>query len=318
MSIHLFDPLAPAIFPRYPGASDFQRISKGKVRVTTGSRLHFGFLNLTPNNIPFWHDLYGNPTLPVRRFGGIGLMIPKPGISIIAEISNSWSFEGGHVQRVEECAIKLQAYCEKNNHRIKPCRVIVEKSAPHHVGLGTGTQLALAVGKSLLLANGFDMPTKELGPVLGRGNRSAIGLYGFDHGGLIVEGGKTKDDKISPLISNLPWPKDWQIELQYDSEKPGVHGVEEVNAFKEIMNAPNDSELLSANPRNALLGILPAVVSEDLDAVKKFIFDMNMRTGRVFEPFEGEDKKGGPGSKELFDFCGQSSWGPVKFQIRKS
>ncbi|MEY4789249.1 MAG: hypothetical protein RLZ61_1467, partial [Planctomycetota bacterium] len=48
MPIHLFDPLEPALFPRYPGASDFQRISQGKVRVTTGSRLHFGFLNLTP------------------------------------------------------------------------------------------------------------------------------------------------------------------------------------------------------------------------------------------------------------------------------
>ena len=316
MPIHLFDPLEPALFPRYPGASDFQRISQGKVRVTTGSRLHFGFLNLTPNNIPFWNDLNGNPTLPVRRFGGIGLMIPNPGISVLAEISNSWSYQGGHVHRVEECALKLQAYCEKNNIPLKPCKVIVEKSAPHHVGLGTGTQLALALGKSLLLANGFDMPTKELGPILGRGNRSAIGLYGFDHGGLIVEGGKTRDDKISPLISNLPWPSDWQIELHYDSEKPGVHGVEEVNAFKEIMNASKDNELLSANSRNALLGILPAIVSKDIEAVRKFIFDMNMRTGRVFEPFEGKEETGKSGSKELVDFCGQSSWGPVKFQIK--
>ncbi|NBR05688.1 MAG: hypothetical protein EBT92_07945 [Planctomycetes bacterium] len=314
MPILPFEPLAPAIFPRYSGASDFQLISQGKVRVTTGSRLHFGFLNLTPNNIPFWNDLNGNPTLPVRRFGGIGLMIPNPGISILAEIANSWSFQGGHLQRVEECARKMQAYCELNNIQLKPCKIIVEKSAPHHVGLGTGTQLALALGKALLLANGFDMPTKELGPILGRGNRSAIGLYGFDHGGLIVEGGKSKDDKISPLISNLPWPSDWQIELHYDSEKPGVHGVEEVNAFKEIMNASKDEELLSANPRNALLGILPAIVSKDLDAVRKYIFDMNMRTGRVFEPFEGKDKVVTEG---MADFCGQSSWGPVKFQIKK-
>lgn len=313
MPIHLFDPLEPAIFPRYVGASDFQLISQGKVRVTTGSRLHFGFLNLTPNNIPYWNDLNGAPTLPVRRFGGIGLMIPKPGISVLAEISNSWCYEGGHGQRVEECALMMQAHCQNINIRLKPCKVIVEKSASHHVGLGTGTQLALAVGKSLLLANGFNMPTKELGLVLGRGNRSAIGLYGFDHGGLIVEGGKTKEDKISPLVSNLPWPSDWQIELHYESETPGVHGVEEVNAFKEIMNASKDNELLSANSRNALLGILPAIVSKDLEAVRKFIFDMNMRTGRMFEPFEEKENLG---SKGLFDYCGQSSWGPVKFQIK--
>jgi hypothetical protein len=45
---------------------------------------------------------------------------------------------------------------------------------------------------------------------------------------------------------------------------------------------------------------------------------MNMRTGRVFEPFEGKEETANSGSKELVDFCGQSSWGPVKFQIRKS
>lgn len=101
--------------------------------------------------------------------------------------------------------------------------------------------------------------------------------------------------------------------MHYDSEKPGVHGVEEVNAFKEIMNASKDNELLSANPRNALLGILPAIVSKDIEAVRKFIFDMNMRTGRVFEPFEGKDKLS---SERIADYCGQSSWGPVKFQIK--
>ncbi|NDH04955.1 hypothetical protein EBX93_03390 [bacterium] len=63
MPIHLFDPLEPAIFPRFSGSSDFQFIRSGKVRVTTGSRLHFGFLNLTPNGIPFWNDLYGYPRL---------------------------------------------------------------------------------------------------------------------------------------------------------------------------------------------------------------------------------------------------------------
>jgi beta-ribofuranosylaminobenzene 5'-phosphate synthase len=314
MPIHLFDPLEPAIFPRFSGSSDFQFIRSGKVRVTTGSRLHFGFLNLTPNGIPFWNDLYGYPSLPVRRFGGIGLMIPHPGTSVLSEISNSWAFEGTHLQRVEECALKLQAYCDGNGFPLKPCKVVVEKSAPHHVGLGTGTQLALALGKSLLLANGFDMPTKELGPILGRGNRSAIGLYGFDHGGLIVEGGKTQDGQISPLVSNLPWPPDWQIELQFGHDKPGVHGVEEVNAFKQIMNASEENDSLSANPRNALLGILPAIVSRDIESVKKFIFDMNMRTGKAFEPFEGKEKRAL--QNNVNEFCGQSSWGPVKFQIK--
>jgi predicted sugar kinase len=66
------------------------------------------------------------------------------------------------------------------------------------------------------------------------------------------------------------------------------------------------------------LGILPAIVSKDLEAVRKYIFDMNMRTGRVFEPFEGKEEIAKSGSKELADFCGQSSWGPVKFQIKKS
>ncbi len=318
MPIFEFDPLAPPLTPRFSGSSDFQLIHHGKVRVNTGSRLHFGFLDLTPDNTHFWKDLNGICSLPVRRYGGIGLMIPSPGISVLVELSKAWEYQGEHFHRAEQCSLLLQAFCLENNRELKPCRVTVEKSAPHHVGLGTGTQLALAVGKALLLANGLDLPTKELGPVLGRGKRSAIGLYGFDHGGIIVEGGKAQDENISPLVANLPWPKEWEIELHLESSKTGVHGSEEIQAFKSIMVSNENAEHLAANPRNALLGILPAIISKDLNAVRKFIFDMNMRTGKVFEPFEGEDQKRNNKNERntIEGFCGQSSWGPACFGIR--
>ena len=40
----------------------------------------------------------------------------------------------------------------------------------------------------------------------GRGRRSGIGLHGFAHGGLIVDGGRRSDDALPPLIARLDRP----------------------------------------------------------------------------------------------------------------
>ena len=41
----------------------------------------------------------------------------------------------------------------------------------------------------------------ELAHTAGRAKRSAVGLYGFLHGGLIVEAGRLPHDAVSPLVA---------------------------------------------------------------------------------------------------------------------
>jgi predicted sugar kinase len=76
-----------------------------------------------------------------------------------------------------------------------PPRCIEVLSAPpQHVGLGVGTQLALAVAAGLNASCGFAaMTPAELAACMGRGQRSAVGSYGFYHGGLIIEDGKSAE-----------------------------------------------------------------------------------------------------------------------------
>ena len=59
------------------------------IRVRAGSRLHFGPLN--PGFAGPWRNVDGDPLLPLRRFGGVGMMIEQPALSLRAEPAAEWS-----------------------------------------------------------------------------------------------------------------------------------------------------------------------------------------------------------------------------------
>ena len=67
------------------------------IRVQAPSRLHFGLLSMTTGNL--WPDLHGQETLFARRFGGIGLMIQKPGVHLSVQSASDWSAEGPLAER---------------------------------------------------------------------------------------------------------------------------------------------------------------------------------------------------------------------------
>src|SRR5947209_3921968 len=118
------------------------------IRVWTPSRLHFGLLNLGGGEP--WPDLDGRPALPGRRFGGVGLMVEEPGLSVSAEPARDWSASGPLAARTVEFARRFATTVPE----LSPHALIVEQAPPEHAGLGTGTQLGLAVAKALALAAG--------------------------------------------------------------------------------------------------------------------------------------------------------------------
>ena len=70
-------------------------------------------------------------------------------------------------------------------------RIRVLEAIPPHVGLGSGTKLALAVTAALCRARRDGRPTRAaMARTAGRGARSAVGLWTFALGGLVVEGGR--------------------------------------------------------------------------------------------------------------------------------
>src|SRR5262249_52865801 len=114
------------------------------IRVRTGSRLHFGLFSLPSEHAGPWLNQEGQPTIPRRQFGGVGLMIDKPGIELTLEDAEAWSAEGPHAERAMRLA---KNFCHSMVIEGR-FRLRIESAAPEHSGLGTGTQLGLAVARA--------------------------------------------------------------------------------------------------------------------------------------------------------------------------
>ena len=292
------------------------------IRVTVPSRLHFGLLALPAQGVAHWANSEGQPTLPVRHFGGVGLMIEHPGVQVRIRPSTSWSAEGPSAQRALEAAQRFMSTLP-NNESWRAFNIVVEQCAPEHAGLGTGTQLALAVAKGLSLALGHaDWNARLLANRTDRGLRSSLGIHGFEHGGLLVEGGKGKRTDIAPLLMRCAFPEDWQVLLILPAGLQGVHGTSEKDAFAHLAGDAHHLQQTDALCRLVLLGLLPALAERDLLAFGEALYDFNCRVGELFAPWQGAVYSH-PQTAEVIAWLrqqgirgvGQSSWGPAVFAI---
>ena len=115
--------------------------------------------------------------------------------------------------------------CVPPGRRPGPSRCRVERAIPAHAGLGSGTQLGLAVGLGLARLLGRHETAADLATLLDRGARSGIGVGAFTRGGFLVDGGKATDDAAPPpVIARLAFPAPWRLLLILDPAAVGVHG----------------------------------------------------------------------------------------------
>jgi beta-ribofuranosylaminobenzene 5'-phosphate synthase len=283
-------------------------------RVRAPSRLHFGLLN--PSAGGAWASIDGGPALPARRFGGVGLMVEEPGVEVSVHPAARWGADGPLAERALAFARRVAEALPE----LPPRWVTVGRAAPEHAGLGTGTQLGLAVARALTADAGLDLPAAELARLSGRGRRSAVGVHGFERGGLIVEAGKAGDEPLAPLVVRAEFPEPWRVVVAVPAGAPGVHGADEERVF-EGLDAPPPADALC---RLVLLGMLPALAARDLSAFGEALGDFNARAGEVFARAQG-GRYAGPAA-ELIAFLrglgargvGQSSWGPAVFGVAEA
>ncbi len=290
------------------------------IRVRAPSRLHFGLLSVTAPGA-LWPDRLSQPTVPSRQFGGVGLMVESPGIHLSMRTAPAWSAEGPLAERAlafaRHFAEQIQAEREGN---FPPQHILIEQAAPEHAGLGTGTQLGLAVGRALAEAWGVRLDVPTLARLVGRGRRSALGVHGFEHGGFLVEAGKRDPEALAPLVLQMPFPESWRIVLVIPSGLQGVSGKSEAEAFAHLSGAGNLQT--DALCRLTLLGLVPALIEADWRAFSEALYDFNARAGEAFARVQG-----GVYSHafvaEVVAFVrgqgiagvGQSSWGPTVFAV---
>jgi beta-ribofuranosylaminobenzene 5'-phosphate synthase len=273
------------------------------IQIRTPSRLHFGLFGWGPE--------------VVRQFGGIGLMIHSPGVELSVERAPSWIAEGPLASRLEAVIAQLRQRLPERAGALPPARVCVRKAPTEHVGLGVGTQLSLAVARALLKLAGLPDPgPMGLANLTGRGARSGVGLHGFEHGGLIVDGGRKREGEIPPLVARASFPEEWSILVVQPPGVGGLHGSDESHAFAKL--PPISRDAVDALCRLVLIEILPAVHEHDLEAFGAALGELQERVGAAFAPAQGgiySTPQAALIVNELknlgFVGTGQSSWGPT-------
>ena len=273
------------------------------VNVTTSSRLHLGFF-----------DLNGGLG---RKFGSIGLSLQAPVTSLSISPSKTFTAEGEGAER----AIKIAQQVARHLNVDGGVHIHLDQVIPEHSGLGSGTQLSLAVGMAMNALYQRNLNVNEVAVLTQRGTRSGIGLGTFSTGGLIVDGGRASKSPVPPVIARAEFPEDWPILLIFDKGHSGVYGTQELSAFQNLPLFPEASAALLC--RQVLMQALPAIAERDLPAFGQAIQALQAVTGDYFAPAKG----GGRYTSSLLAnvlsqlqangvHCfGQSSWGPTGFAV---
>lgn len=275
------------------------------VTIQVPARLHLGFLDM--------------PGKGGQRFGSIGL--PLEGISTELTITraNETIVSGDERDRILDHLNRLRPHLGiYEDHRIT-----VHQTIPNHAGLGSGTQIALAVSAALRTLHGLPFDVREDATFLGRGTRSGIGIAAFEKGGVILDAGRGQDDQAPTVISRIPFPEDWRILLVFDAGVRGIHGSAEIEAFKTLPSFPAESS--ASICRAVLMGIMPALLEGDIQTFGKSLETVQHEIGTYFSPAQGgifTSRAVENTLRQLADAgavgIGQSSWGPTGFAFARS
>jgi beta-ribofuranosylaminobenzene 5'-phosphate synthase len=275
------------------------------VAVAVPARLHLGFLDL-------------DATLG-RRFGSIGLGLDRPLTRIVVRHAPAMGIEGADAERAARHVAALQAALGlKGSYRLE-----VRAAIPPHAGLGSGTQLALAIAAGLRTLHGLPLDTRGDAELLGRGQRSGIGIALFERGGVVVDGGRTDKGGPPPAVAHLPFPKGWRVLLLLDRQARGLHGTAESEAFSRL--PPFPATMAAHLCHLTLLKALPALVEGDIDDFGAAISEIQATIGDHFAPAQG-GRFTSSGVAELLGMLagwgiaglGQSSWGPTGFAFMRN
>ena len=275
-------------------------MKSSSIYVEAPARLHLGFL-----------DLEGGLG---RRFGSVGLTLDGVATKIIARPSEQLNVIGDPSGRVQKYAEKFIAYKGlSNNFEIEVVEQILD-----HSGLGSGTQLAIAVGTAISRLFELDCNSSEIAVLSNRGARSGIGIGAFDLGGFLVDAGRNSDSQVPPIISRLEFPSNWRVILIFDQAQRGLHGQDENASFATLPNfSSQTAEYLC---RLVLMQILPAVSEQNIDVFNQGIYELQKCIGEYFASAQG-GRYTSPAVAQANSFLeslgvkgvGQSSWGPTGF-----
>jgi beta-RFAP synthase len=271
------------------------------VRVEAPARLHFGMLAVAGDG--------------ARRFGGLGVSVARPAVVLDAQPADELSAEGADAER----ALTFARRCRDAMGLAGGAHLRVVEAIPPHVGLGSGTKLALAVAQALAALEERDVDAPGLAHAAGRAARSAVGMWTFALGGLVVEGGHRPGVAASaPLLAHHPMPDEWRAVLVVPASASGLAGGAEEEAFSRLVPAPERSAIVA---QLVLTSLLPALVERELEEFGAALTRVQQLVGDSFAEVQGGrfHPRAGALVEALLRFgaagAGQSSWGPTVYGV---
>lgn len=285
------------------------------VRVAAPARLHLGFLD-------------PDATLG-RRWGSLGLCVE--GFETVVELRLAEADHGSAATGVPlgELDRALQHLDRLRHHwpatRRQALALHLTQALPPHAGFGSGTQLALAVGRAyatLMNLPAEESRTPQLAQALSRGLRSGIGIAAFDQGGLLLDGGPNDagdQHRIAPLLARLSLPAEWRVVLALDPHHQGLSGSAERQALQTL--PPFSQGDAAAICHETLMRVLPGAATNDFNAFAAGLNRIQALLGDHFAPAQPDGAYTSPTVGRFMRWLGhhhrtavgQSSWGPTGF-----
>ncbi|MEF8756714.1 MAG: beta-ribofuranosylaminobenzene 5'-phosphate synthase family protein [Halobacteriales archaeon] len=279
-------------------------------RVTTGARLHFGFQNLS-----LAHQ---------RLYGGLGVGIEEPRVTVEATPSDGLEVDDDLARRYAKESIDRLG--------VPGASVDVHRRLPRHVGLGSGTQLALATYVAIASAHDREPDPRSAAPALGRGGRSGVGVATFEAGGFVVDGGHPTDRfttappaagewTVSPVLARHRVPDAWRFVVVVPNAARGQSGAEEDRSIRRVVEEA-DAGVADEISAVTIRRLLPAVATDDVDAFGTALEQIGRLNGTwyadeqggIFRPPAGKLVSALSASPAI-EGAGQSSWGPAVYGL---
>lgn len=296
----------------------------GRLTLHAPGRLHLGFLDPA--------GTLGRP------FGSLGLVID--GFETVLELSAAEADAVTAPTAAAQAEIgRARAHLERlreHTGRRAPLHLQLLQVLPAHAGFGSGTQMALAIGRAFVHWHGLDVDSATLAGWLGRGLRSGVGIAGFDQGGLLLDGGPSADGSAAPLLARLTLPEAWRVVVVQDTTLAGLSGVHEKQAIAALPPLPQ--AVAAEICHHVLMRVLPGAACADFAAFAAGVTHVQDLLGAHFAPAQGGSPYTSPAVGQIVQWLaeacrgraaaggetphgaavGQSSWGPTAFVILPS
>lgn len=273
---------------------------QSKITVVAPARLHMGFI-----------DLSGSLG---RHFGSIGVALNEINTCLSVSYSDQLKLSGLQSERALLCIKQL---CEALNVSEK-LHIELHSCIPEHVGLGSGTQMSIAIGLALSDFYNLGLSVRDIAKLTARGARSGIGIAIFEQGGLVVDGGRGEHTVTPPVISRMNVPDDWRFILVFDKRGQGLHGNDEIQAFKELPPFPQQEAARLCYL--LMMQGLPALAENNISLFGDVITQLQASVGEHFASAQGgvfTSDEVAAAMQFLQDqgatAIGQTSWGPTGF-----